>query len=236
MTPKRKQGERAGLTREQVLDAALALVDREGAAALTMRRLGSELGVEAMTLYNYVPNKAELLDALVERVCTQALPPEPAQVSPDVDWRGLLRGYADSLRQALLRHPRMLPLVATRPAVTPATLDAVERGLHVLTAVGFPLGRAVDALNALTLFVVGHTAAEAGIGGGEGGRGSVQWLAGLDSARYPLVVEAARTGAGVDDAARFDFAVRALLNGFSPAADTPSPDTPHPEAPTHHTP
>ncbi|QLE76374.1 hypothetical protein FGW37_27855 [Streptomyces rectiverticillatus] len=62
------------------------------------------------------------------------------------DWRALLRTYAVSLRQALLRHPGVLPLAASRPAVTPATLDAVERGLTTLTASGFPLGAAVHAL------------------------------------------------------------------------------------------
>ncbi|MCC3778328.1 TetR/AcrR family transcriptional regulator C-terminal domain-containing protein, partial [Streptomyces sp. UNOB3_S3] len=161
MTSKRTRGERAGLTREIVLDAALGLIDREGRAALTMRRLGAELGVEAMTLYHHVPNKDALLDGLVERVFAEALPLPGNGEAEVTDWRAFLRAYAGSLRAALLRHPGVLPLVTGRPAVTPATLDAVERGLRTLTSAGFALGPAVDTLNALSLFVVGHTAAEA---------------------------------------------------------------------------
>src|SRR6202012_3770970 len=69
---KRTRADRAGLSREQVLDAALDLVDRDGASALSMRRLGAELGVEAMTLYHYLPSKDALLDGIVERVMGQA--------------------------------------------------------------------------------------------------------------------------------------------------------------------
>lgn len=221
---KRTRGERAGLSRTQVLDAALALVDREGAGALTMRRLGVELDVEAMTLYHYVPNKDALLDGLVERLFAQALPfaDENAEADTDAesaDWRALLRTYAVSLRQALLRHPGVLPFAASRPAVTPATFDAVEHGLAALTASGFPLGAAVHALNALSLFVVGHTAAEAAQPNQAEAPGSPAWLAELDAARYPLLTEAARSGAGTDDAERFDFAINALVNGFGTALD-----------------
>ncbi|MFG3114317.1 TetR/AcrR family transcriptional regulator C-terminal domain-containing protein [Streptomyces sp. NPDC048197] len=221
---KRTRGERAGLSRTQVLDAALALVDREGAGALTMRRLGVELDVEAMTLYHYVPNKDALLDGLVERLFAQALPfaDENAEADPgaeSADWRALLRTYAVSLRQALLRHPGVLSFAASRPAVTPATLDAVERGLAALTASGFPLGAAVHALNTLSLFVVGHTAAEAAQPTQADAPGSPAWLAELDAARYPLLTEAARSGAGTDDAERFDFALNALVNGFGAALD-----------------
>ncbi|MGI5245887.1 TetR/AcrR family transcriptional regulator C-terminal domain-containing protein [Dactylosporangium sp. CA-139066] len=102
-----------------------------------------------------------------------------------------------------------------RPAVTPATLDAVEAGLRMLRAGGFPLGMAVDALNSLTLFVLGHAAAEVGIGTSSSGPGSPDWLASLDADRYPLLLESVRSGAGVDDAARFTFAVESLLDGFA---------------------
>ncbi|MEU9497459.1 TetR/AcrR family transcriptional regulator C-terminal domain-containing protein [Streptomyces sp. NPDC048196] len=221
---KRTRGERAGLSRTQVLDAALALVDREGAGALTMRRLGGELDVEAMTLYHYVPNKDALLDGLVERLFAQALPSadenaEAETGAESADWRALLRTYAVSLRQALLRHPGVLSFAVSRPAVTPATLDAVERGLAALTASGFPLGAAVHALNTLSLFVVGHTAAEAAQPTQADAPGSPAWLGELDAARYPLLTEAARSGAGTDDAERFDFAINALVNGFGAALD-----------------
>ncbi|GAA4257065.1 TetR/AcrR family transcriptional regulator C-terminal domain-containing protein [Dactylosporangium darangshiense] len=207
--PKRQRGERAGLTREQVLDAALDLVDEAGLPSLTMRALGARLGVEAMTLYHYVPNKDALIDGMVERVFTAASPP----ASPRGDWRTYLRTYAHDLRRVLLLHPGVLPAVV-RPAVTPATLDSVETGLRMLRWAGFPLGMAVDALNSLTLFVLGHTGAEVGISSASGA-GSPDWLAGLDESRYPLLLESVRTAAGTDDAARFTFAVESLLAGFA---------------------
>lgn len=213
MTAKRTRGERAGLTRDQILDAALDLVDREGVKGLTMRRLGAALGVEAMTLYHHVPNKDALLDGLVERVFGRALP----VAAGDTGWRDWLRAYAGALRATLLRHPGVLPLAASRPAVTPATLDAVERGLEVLTAAGFPLGKAVHALNTLSLLVIAHTAAEDTVGTSEG-TGSAAWLRTLETERHPLVTEAARSGAGTDDGERFAFAVEALLTGFAEQA------------------
>lgn len=209
MTRKRRPGERAGLSRDRVLSAALELVDREGNRALTMRRLGDELGVEAMTLYHYVRTKDALLDGLVEVVVTRAFP----VVDEQAPWATLLHDYATSLRRTLLRHPGVLPVVASRPAVTSATLGLAEHALRRLTTAGFPLGRALDMLNVLTVFVIGHTAAEHTVGAGTG-PGSAPWLTAQDPGRYPLVVEAARSGAGTDDAGRFQFALDALLTGF----------------------
>ena len=210
---RRGAGERAGLTRARVLDAALDLADRSGAAALTMRRLGAELGVEAMTLYHYVPSKEALLDGMVERVLDlSALPHSGGQ-----PWDAALRDYAETLRATLLRHPGVLPLALSRPAATPQSLQAVETGLRVLTASGFSLGAALDALNSLTIFVVGHATAEAGMAGVHqaGAPGSTAALADLDPAAYPLLTEAARAGQGTDDHQRFRFGVAALLAGFA---------------------
>ncbi|MFC5908066.1 TetR/AcrR family transcriptional regulator C-terminal domain-containing protein [Streptacidiphilus monticola] len=214
--PRRGRGERAGLSRGRVLDAALQLVDRTGLKGLTMRALGEELQVEAMTLYHYVPNKDALLDGLVEQVFAAAAPAldhtDTTQGAPD--WRAALRGYATALRTGLLRHPAVLPLAASRPAATPAALDDVEASLRMLTAAGFPLDQALHVLNTLSLFVVGHTVAEAQLSGDPGRPGGTGWLAGLQADRYPLVTRAAREGLGVDDAERFSFAVEALLLGF----------------------
>ncbi|HEX4090359.1 MAG TPA: TetR/AcrR family transcriptional regulator C-terminal domain-containing protein [Trebonia sp.] len=209
---KRTRADRAGLSREQVLDAALDLVDREGVAALSMRRLGAELGVEAMTLYHYLPNKDALLDGIVERVMAQA-----QTGLTDGPWERALTDYARSLRATLLRHPGASALVATRPAVTPETLRAAERGLALLTGAGFPVGRALDTLNALTLFTVAHAASEAATAAVNrtAAAGSQDYLAALDDREFPLIAEAARTSAGTDDAARFEFAVAAFLRGVA---------------------
>ncbi|KJY42782.1 tetracycline repressor protein class H [Streptomyces sp. NRRL B-1568] len=212
MTRKRTRGERAGLSRAQILDTALLMADRDGAASLSMRRLGAELGVEAMTLYHYLPNKDALLDGLVERVLAGATP-----FAESTGWQPALRGYAQSLRAALLRHPGTLPLVAARPAATAETLRTVERGLGVMRAAGFPLGRALDAINSLTLFVVAHAASEVDTAplNEAAAPGSTTFLAGLDPEEFPLLSEAARTGAGTDDDERFTATLDALITGFA---------------------
>ncbi|MFJ9693714.1 TetR/AcrR family transcriptional regulator C-terminal domain-containing protein [Kitasatospora sp. NPDC101183] len=207
---RRGRGERAGLSRQQVLDAALALVDRDGLKGLTMRSLGEHLGVEAMTLYHYVPNKDALLDGLVELVFTAATP----AIDGAADWRTALRAYATALREGLLRHPAVLPLATSRPAVTPATLDDVEALLRLLDEAGFPLGRALHALNSLAVFVIGHATAEARIEVGAEEAGGTAWLSALEAERYPLLIRAATEGVGTDDAERFAFALDALLLGF----------------------
>src|SRR5512144_1887431 len=106
----RPKPELAGLSRERVCKEALALVDEEGLEALSMRRLGARLGVEAMSLYRHVRNKADLLDALHAAVLGGL---EPA-VSDD-GWRPLLAGMVRALHAALVAHPHVLPLFTTRP-------------------------------------------------------------------------------------------------------------------------
>jgi AcrR family transcriptional regulator len=213
---KRTRADRAGLSREQVLDAAVGLVDRDGVGALSMRRLGAELGVEAMTLYHYLPNKDALLDGIVERVLAEA-----ETDLADGPWERALAGYAASLRAVLLRHPGAAALVAGRPAVTPETLRVVERGLARLRAAGFTVGRALDTLNALTLFAVAHAASEVSTAAvnATAAPGSQDYVAGLDQREFPLLTEAARSAAGTDDAARFEFAVAAFIRGVAAGLD-----------------
>jgi AcrR family transcriptional regulator len=211
----RGQGERAGLSRGLVLDAAVALVDSGGLDGLSMRKLGAALGVEAMTLYHYVPNKAALLDGLVEWVMQHSAT-APA-LAGGLSWDQMLRRYAETLRATLLGHPGVLPLFFTRPAVTPQTLRAVENGLRVLTDAGFALTRALDMINILSIFVVGHAMAETGTAelNRRGDPGSAAALAQLDVSDLPLVIEAARITQGNDDEGRFLFGVDALLYGFA---------------------
>ena len=225
----RGQGERAGLSRDLVLDAAVALVDRDGLDHLSMRKLGAALGVEAMTLYHYLPNKAALLDGLVEWVL------EHATTGPATDglrWDETLRRYAETLRTALLGHPGVLPLFFTRPAVTPQTLRAVERGLRVLSDAGLrPCpGRRHDQCPQHFRGRPRHGRGRDGRPRRPGGPGSAAALAGLDDSDLPLVSEAARLSQGVDDEARFQFALDALLCGF---ARRPERDG-KPKTPKHH--
>ncbi len=119
MTPRPREQPGAGpsrrrLTRVEIERAALAIVDGEGLEALTMRRLGAELGVEGMAIYHHVPSKAALLDRVVTRVVDEVrFEPRPGDA-----WRSVLAGFGRAYRSALLAHPRAMPIIATRPVAT----------------------------------------------------------------------------------------------------------------------
>ncbi|MEV4254015.1 TetR/AcrR family transcriptional regulator C-terminal domain-containing protein [Spirillospora sp. NPDC049652] len=198
-------GKPVGLTRERVLDAALALVDRDGPAKLSMRRLGAELGVEAMTLYHYVPNKDALLDGLVERVIAEARP----RPGPGLEW---IADFARSLRRELLAHPRVVSLLASRPMSTPGGLDMVEEALAALADIGLTPLEAVGLLNTVATFTVGHVLAEVPAD-------TEPELPDLE--RHPRVAQAVADGLGTpsDHEARFERALTALLTGLAPAGE-----------------
>lgn len=205
---------KAGLSRERVLDAALEYVDAYGLPALSMRKLGAHLGVEGMSLYRHVPNKAALLDGLVDRVMETAF---GALSVPGEDWVAWLRQFAHALRAALLAHPGVLPLAATRPVNSPDALRMSERWLAAMRAAGLPLGRAMDVVNVLATFTIGHTLAEVGqTPGHEGTEPDLdQHADALDPAEFPHLTEVIRTRAGLDFDSRFREAVEILLAGYA---------------------
>jgi AcrR family transcriptional regulator len=110
----RAQRSRAPLSRERVLETAVALARRDGFESLTMRRLADELGVGAMTLYHYVPNKEKLLDGMVDLVFGEIELP-----TNDVDWRTAMRRRALSTREALNRHRWAVGLMESRTTQAP---------------------------------------------------------------------------------------------------------------------
>src|SRR5215470_10646554 len=102
------------LSRARICSEALALVDEEGLDALSMRRLGARLGVEAMSLYRHVRDKADLLDAIHAAVLGDLGTVRSGGAAAG-DWRALVAHMASALRTTLLRHPNVLPLFGTRP-------------------------------------------------------------------------------------------------------------------------
>nr|BFF25594.1 TetR/AcrR family transcriptional regulator C-terminal domain-containing protein [Glycomyces mayteni] len=190
-----------------MLEAALGLVERDGLGALTMRKLAAELGIEAMSVYHYVPNKDALLDGLVERVVERAVEARPAGGT----WREALREYALALRRTLLAHPEVVPLLASRPALTARTMATVEAILDTLREAGFSPARGLRMIHAITGLAIGEAAVYAGAGPDALGPNAV------DAESFPLLAAAVREGAaGLDG--RFDFALSALLDGFAEAA------------------
>lgn len=207
MAANRGRGQRVGLTRQAVLQAAVRLADREGLAALSMRRIAAELGVEAMTLYHHVPSKEALLDGMVEQLVAEMAPP-PRFTS----WQEGVRRYAHAFLDVLYAHPNLIPLVASRPATTPQNLRTVETMLETLHSSGFELARAYDMIRSLAAFVIGHAATRLdAVPGNPGERPSGP---SFDPGSFPLFSEAF---AKSDPTSRFDFALEALLHGFEAA-------------------
>jgi len=204
----KSRAKREPLTRERVLRAALAIVDREGLAAISMRRVGEELGVEAMSLYNHVANKAAMLDGIFELVLAELEPAKPA-----TSFELGLRERALALRAVLRAHPRALTLFASRPAVTPGSLAHVESVLDCLLDAGFGADDALSALHALVAYVVGHSLASYA----EQGPDELAAVAyeELDRKRFPRVRAVARRLHLRDREREFEFGLELLLAGLA---------------------
>jgi AcrR family transcriptional regulator len=146
---------RQPLSRRRVFEEAVRLVDREGLEALTMRRLGAELGVEAMSLYNHVPNKSALLDGMVEVLLGELeIPPK------DQGWEERIREGYRAFRRLAREHPYVFPLLVTRPPDTMDGVWLVEEFLRTLQEAGFGKERALHAFRVLSSYTFGYAMAE----------------------------------------------------------------------------
>jgi AcrR family transcriptional regulator len=144
MTSRRRE---RPLSRDELLETALRIVDMEGLHALTMRRLGDAVGVEAMSLYKHVPNKEVLLDLTVERMRSEMLLPDPLPV----DWVDLMACIFGEYRRVLAAHPNLLPLAGRRADGLAPT------GLQFLIDQGFDVDDAVELYQSLAAFTIGYS-------------------------------------------------------------------------------
>jgi AcrR family transcriptional regulator len=166
---------RVPLSRDRIVAAALEFIDANGLPGLTMRRLGEQLGVEAMALYRYVPSKEDLLDAVVERLVADVHDDEVVLDSPRDGWQDFLQRLAHGVRRMALAHPKAFPLVASRPAEAPwlrpplRSLQVVETFLSGLVEEGFTDEAAIQGYRAYTSFLLGHLLLEAAVHGADVG-------------------------------------------------------------------
>jgi AcrR family transcriptional regulator len=143
---------RTPLSRDRVLRAALELADGSGADALTMRRLGEELGFEAMSLYRHVANKQDLLDGMLDLVLAEwELPQEEG------DWADAIRTSARSVHQALRDHPWAARLLMTGAHIRPARLRYMERLLARLEDAGFDAAATYHVYHLLDGYIFGFS-------------------------------------------------------------------------------
>jgi AcrR family transcriptional regulator len=149
---------RAPLSKERVLHAAVALAARDGIESLTMRKLADELGVGAMSLYYYVPNKEQLIDGMVDIVFGEIEPP-----STDVDWKTAMRRRAISTRDALNRNRWAVGLMEGRTTPGPASLRLREAILRCLREAGFSIEMTIQAYSVQDAYIYGFALQEKGL-------------------------------------------------------------------------
>lgn len=209
----------AALSRARVLEAALRYADEHGLSGLSMRQLGKELGVAAMSLYKYVTGKDDLLDGIVELLWAELQAPEEG------DWRRSLRAFAISLREIAHRHPETSALLLSRGLLPPSALRLSAFHLRNLQAAGFDWQRSVTIVRAVIAYACGYAMTEISV------LRSAPPVARAETAEFQVmrrVIEAlpsdlpddlARVAvdlAACDSAAQFDAGIELLLSGAEP--------------------
>ncbi len=208
-------GRRTRLNRDRVLRATVELADRGGIEVLSMRRLGQELGVDAMALYRHVRSKDDLLDGLIETLVAEILPSHA-----DADWKAALRGQAMAARQVMLRHPWMRRVLEERGTTGPAILGRIELALATLGDGGFSLDLAHHALHVLGSRIFGFNQDLFEDSGPEDPSPEVAAAAARALAGYPRITELAQAASheGVlgrcDDDVEFAFGLDLVLDGL----------------------
>jgi AcrR family transcriptional regulator len=207
---------RTPLSRDRILRAALDLADRDGFESCSMRRLGAQLGVEAMSLYRYVTSKEDLLSGLVDVVFAEVEIDEPGAT----EWRTAMRDRAHSHRAAMRRHPWTIGLMEGRMQPGTASLRVHDATLGILREAGFPFRAAVHANSVLDAYVYGFALQERGLPAqADGATAEVmreQAHHVPEMRDYPYLVEAMGefANAGYDYDAEFAFGLELILDGI----------------------
>ncbi|MEA2661005.1 MAG: hypothetical protein QOH08_577 [Chloroflexota bacterium] len=203
---------RAPLTRSRIAQAALAIVDRDGLDALSMRRLGAELGVEGMAIYRHFPNKAAVLAGVVEVLLAELVIPPPS----DVPWQTVFREASRGYRALLLRHPHAIPLLATLPLSDPAAARAAGAVMALLRAAGFDAQSALKTLATITSYVIGVAQWEVGTAPYRQARGDAPFALPPDA--DPYLVELLPQLAEDDCDETFEFGLDVIVRGLESRA------------------
>jgi AcrR family transcriptional regulator len=212
---------RTPLTRERILQAALAFADANGIESLSMRKLGEAVGVEAMSLYNHVPSKADLLDGLIDLVFGEIELP----VSSD-SWQTAMRQRAIAVRAALKRHRWAIGLMESRSSPGPATLRHHDAVLGCLRQAGFPVALAAHAYSVLDGYIYGFALQEASLPfdtGEESSELAQALLAQFPADEYPHLAEFTFQHVlqpGYDYASEYEFGLDLILDGLDRALES----------------
>jgi AcrR family transcriptional regulator len=206
---------RTPLNRERVLRAAVALADEEGIESFTMRELGLRLGVEAMSLYNHVANKDDILDGMLDLVVSEIDLP-----SYGVDWREAMRRRATSAQEVFSSHPWASALNDSRVSSGPARLRYFDWVVGTLRRAGFSLELAARVLAVLDGYIYGFGRQQLNIASGSEATPEAMaeaFLRAVPPDQYPYLTEMITDHAmqaGQDDTADFQFGLDLILDGL----------------------
>ena len=213
---------RPPLTRDRVLQAAVALADASGSEALSMRKLGDVVGVEAMSLYHHVANKDDLLDGMIDVVFGEIDLPSSGD-----DWKTAMRQRAVSARRVLSRHGWAIGFMESRSSPGPATLRHHDAVIGCLRDAGFSIELAAHAISVLDSYIYGFALQERSLPfhtPEETAEMAQDILAGFPADEYPHLTELTTQHVlrpGYDYGNEFEFGLDLILDGLERAGDAP---------------
>ncbi|MFI7061319.1 TetR/AcrR family transcriptional regulator C-terminal domain-containing protein [Kribbella sp. NPDC050124] len=215
---RRTTAKREPLSRERVVAVAVALADDKGAAGVSMRAIAARLGVEAMSLYNHVAGREDILDGMVDAVFGEI--DLPGSKTPD--WKAAMRDRAASSRAVLRRHPWAVGLMDSRSHPGPATLRHHDAVLGALRGGGFSVAMAAHAFSVIDSYLYGYVLQELSLpltGPADVGEVAGDILRDLPADTYPHLTEVITQHALAPDydyTAEFDFGLSLILDALQP--------------------
>jgi AcrR family transcriptional regulator len=205
---------KAKFTRAQLQAAALALVDDQGLAALSMRTLAGALGTGPMTLYNYVKDRDELDALVVEAVLAEVRPARPRGADKATNWQADVRAIVEATWRTVRRHPNVIPLVLTRRTLHDTTLHWAEGLLEALAQSGRRGTDLLVAFRTVSGFVMGLAQAQLS-GPPSSDHPDVARAQALPANRYPWLIEIAKAAKGLGPDREFRAGLDIVMAGLA---------------------
>jgi AcrR family transcriptional regulator len=200
------------LSLDLIADAALSLLDAEGAEALTMRRLAQQLNCSQAALYRHVTSRDELVVVAVDRAVGMGLSPPPE----GLDWRQTAEWQAHSFRDFLLAHPALVGFIRGTERLSPTSLAGLEFAVGQFMRIGLSFQEAYAAASAFATFVVGSVQFNLGVDTAdqEEQRMRRRLYEGLDPQRHPILVAHAEELSRIGSRDEFEYGLAALLDSI----------------------
>jgi AcrR family transcriptional regulator len=202
---------RTPLTRERIIETAVGFADAHGVGELSMRKLGAELGVEAMSLYNHVADKGDILDGMIDQVFLSIPPPDP-----QLDWKDALRQAGVGAMAAFTAHPWVINLLVSRASKRAGALAYMERILAILTHAGFSDADTHHAWQLLASHTIGYAIQQA-TNPGRGDSDATAFKTWLTRAGdvYPNITRLAPLIMNCEFGREYEFGLEVIIDGLA---------------------